>query len=84
MLAATTAPSELTQTSSATLTPTPPLPPLAGHPEFHAGIVQKIIDKRESTGVFSQELAAQSRLDAEKSHDGVRIARLLLTIIGGV
>ncbi|CDZ97733.1 Predicted glutamine synthetase [Phaffia rhodozyma] len=48
-----------------------------GHPEFHPSIVQKIIDARSSTGLFTPEMTVEARDRADRPHDG-------LTTLGGV
>lgn len=65
------------------LYPTSAVASLAGHPEFTSGIMQRVIDARLAAGVFTPEFAEQSRHAAEQRHDGVRIARVLLTVLGG-
>lgn len=55
---------------------------LQGHPEFHADMVSRIIDTREGGGVISHELAEASRGHAKDAHDGIRIGRTLLGMLG--
>lgn len=54
---------------------------LQGHPEFTPEIVLKIIDRRESMGIISEEIADESRRHAQTHDAGVAIARLLLKIM---
>lgn len=54
----------------------------AGHPEFTPDIVQKVIDAREKNGVFSPEMVEQSRKHAVERDEGIRIARVILEVLG--
>lgn len=44
--------------------------------------MQKVIDVRQELGVFSSELAEQSRRHAVEHDEGVWIGRVLLGIMG--
>ena len=54
----------------------------AGHPEFTADIVNRVIAVREEKGVFSHELAAKSKEHAAEVDEGVRIGDVLLSLMG--
>jgi hypothetical protein len=53
-----------------------------GHPEFSTDIVNKIIDVRAAGGVFPPPLVEVSRGFAGESDEGVRIGRVLMSILG--
>jgi len=53
-----------------------------GHPEFKPELVLKIIDFREQKGIFNKEFADDSRVDAKKHDDGIRVGRTILKVLG--
>ena len=54
---------------------------LQGHPEFHADMVLKIINNRESGGIIPPNVASLSRELAAGKDEGIRVGRSLLEII---
>ncbi|KAG8815943.1 hypothetical protein FRC17_000528 [Serendipita sp. 399] len=46
---------------------------IQGHPEFTAGIVERIVNVREERGILSEARAAQAREDGQKRHDGTGV-----------
>jgi hypothetical protein len=53
-----------------------------GHPEFNPQLVLKVIDFREQKGLFSKEVAEESRVDAKKHDDGIKLGRSILKVLG--
>jgi hypothetical protein len=55
---------------------------LQGHPEFSPDIVCMIIDAREKSGAYSKALADESRRHAAERDEGIRLGRVMLSILG--
>lgn len=53
-----------------------------GHPEWHEGIIEPFISAYESDGTFTAEFAEQARKQTRKEHNGVRVGKVLLKVLG--
>ncbi|KAK6907945.1 hypothetical protein I203_101946 [Kwoniella mangroviensis CBS 8507] len=53
-----------------------------GHPEWHEDILIPFIDNYEKKGTFDSEFAEKAREQSKKEHDGERIGRVLLRVLG--
>lgn len=52
-----------------------------GHPEFHEGIVRRLVEMRREQGIFEEEQARDALERVGKKHDGVVIARAFLKFL---
>lgn len=53
-----------------------------GHPEWHEDIIIPFIDDYEKDGTFDSKLAESSREQTKKPHDGERVGKVLLRVLG--
>jgi GMP synthase-like glutamine amidotransferase len=52
-----------------------------GHPEFHEGIVSRLVKMRNEQGVFNDEQARDALSRVGDKHDGVVIAQAFLRFL---
>lgn len=52
-----------------------------GHPEFHEGIVRRLVEMRREQGIFSDEQARDALGRVGDRHDGVVIAQAFLRFL---
>ncbi|EST05465.1 Glutamine amidotransferase [Kalmanozyma brasiliensis GHG001] len=53
-----------------------------GHPEFDREIVENIIEVRTEMGIVTGELREKSLVNAKKPHDGLKLGRAILAMLG--
>ncbi|GAC93471.1 glutamine amidotransferase [Pseudozyma hubeiensis SY62] len=53
-----------------------------GHPEFDREIVENIIEVRTEMGIVTGELRERSLVNAKKPHDGLKLGRAILAMLG--
>ncbi|WRT66790.1 uncharacterized protein IL334_003753 [Kwoniella shivajii] len=53
-----------------------------GHPEWHEDILVPFIDNYEKEGTFDADFAEKARAQSRQPHDGERIGRVLLRVLG--
>lgn len=53
-----------------------------GHPEFDREIVENIIEVRTEMGIVTGELRERSLENAKKPHDGLKLGRAILAMLG--
>ncbi len=53
-----------------------------GHPEFDREIVENIIEVRTQMGIVTGELRERSLENAKKPHDGLKLGRAILAMLG--
>nr|XP_019013156.1 uncharacterized protein I206_02653 [Kwoniella pini CBS 10737]OCF51937.1 hypothetical protein I206_02653 [Kwoniella pini CBS 10737] len=53
-----------------------------GHPEWHEGIIIPFINNYERKGTFDKDFAEEARGYTKEHHDGERIGKVLLRILG--
>lgn len=52
-----------------------------GHPEFHEGIVSRLVKMRNEQGIFEDEQARDALRRVGEGHDGVVIAQAFLRFL---
>jgi GMP synthase-like glutamine amidotransferase len=52
-----------------------------GHPEFHEGIVSRLVKMRNEQGIFEDEQARDALSRVGNKHDGVVIAKAFLRFL---
>lgn len=52
-----------------------------GHPEFHEGIVSRLVKMRAEQGIFSEEQARDALSRVGERHDGVVVAKAFLRFL---
>ncbi|OCF30868.1 hypothetical protein I316_07501 [Kwoniella heveanensis BCC8398] len=55
---------------------------LPSHPEWHEDILIPFIDNYEKDGTFDAEFAEKARKQSKAAHDGERVGRILLRVLG--
>ncbi|WVQ99799.1 hypothetical protein IAU59_006941 [Kwoniella sp. CBS 9459] len=53
-----------------------------GHPEWHEDILIPFIDNYEKDGTFDAEFAEKARKQSKEKHDGERVGKILLRVLG--
>ncbi|KAK8843924.1 hypothetical protein IAR55_006716 [Kwoniella newhampshirensis] len=53
-----------------------------GHPEWHEDIIIPFIDNYEKEGTYDAELANKARKQTKLPHDGARVGKVLLKVLG--